>query len=608
MLAYTLSPNPDFAHTFDVQLEIELTNVTPIVELVMPTWIAGSYLIREFSRHIHQLRAFDQQKQALRLEKISKNRWQLHNPDGKNQLILQYQFFAHDLSVRGSWLEDDRIFLNPANFCIYPEGQPNSPVHLNIAALLRDDWTACTTLKKLSAGKYQAQSVNDFIERPIAIAKHQIFDFNVNGIAHRLAISSTHAIAPEIAAKIACDTQKICQTQHDFFQAQTPTWQQSKQYLFLLHIEPEQYGGLEHLDCTALLAPPSMLPKLGEVEAHEGYLDLLGLISHEYFHTWNVKSIRPAAFCPPERELEGYSRLLWAFEGITAYYDDLLVLRAGLATRAQYLQRFAKSLSRLKQAPADKIQTLEEASFDTWIKFYRPHENAPNVHLNYYLKGALAATYLDLTIRARSQHQQSLDDFMRHLAQRAAQNPTWQMAEKEWENLATKFFNFSLSDCFDKILRSTESWDWRELLSTQALQILWRAPKNSDDLGEFLGSTELKQETAPAFSGLKLAARAEGGGLRVEQVLAASPAQVAGLAVGDILLALDGEKLNTREQFFQLLSEDRMQSLHFFRRSRLLQAHIRASTASATAACLRDLPNQHHLTNPPAWPLALPTS
>jgi predicted metalloprotease with PDZ domain len=366
--------------------------------------------------------------------------------------------------------------------------------------------------------------------------------------------------------RLARDLTQICEYQIQFFATPAPF----KEYLFLTLAVGDGYGGLEHRSSTALICNRSDLPLPHETEIKAGYRQFLGLCSHEYFHSWNVKRIKPAAYAPYDLRKENYSRLLWAFEGITSYYDDLTLLRAGLITQEAYLELLSQTITQVERGHGRQVQNLEDASFDAWIKYYRQDENSPNALVSYYTKGALFALCLDLTIRRDTQGKQSLDDVMRALwLEYGIQFDTQQrgVAESEWEALAQRVTGLDLRDLFDLGLRSTARLPLAELLVDVA-GIEWqqRAAVATGDKGGWLEAVK-----APKCS-LGVRISADAAGVKLSHVLADGAAQRAGLAAGDILLSWNGLRLSigNYEQFLSAALPEERVMLHAFRRDELM--------------------------------------
>ncbi|MDP3172396.1 MAG: peptidase M61, partial [Polaromonas sp.] len=391
------------AHLFRVTLTIPRPDA--LQRLSLPVWIPGSYLVREFSKNLQGLRA----RQAARalpagqLRQLDKCSWEVCcNPD--KPLQLMYEVYANDNSVRTACLDVRRGFFNNSSLCLRVDGQTGAPQRLEIAASgAPAGWSVATGLAALKIdkqgfGSYCAADYDELADCPVEMGPFWSGNFSACGVPHRFVVAGA---APGFdGPRLLADTKKICETQIRFWHGKRkPPY---KSYLFLLNAVDDGYGGLEHRNSTALICNRKDLPRLGEAKLPEGYTTLRGLISHEYFHTWNVKRLRPAEFASYNYGAENYTHLLWFFEGFTSYYDDLMLRRAGLLDDAAYLRLLNKTINQVMQTPGRLVQSVAQASFDAWVKYYRQDENTPNATVSYYTKGALVALCFDLGLRSES--------------------------------------------------------------------------------------------------------------------------------------------------------------------------------------------------------------
>ena len=408
---YLVEASSIHAHLFSITLTIAEPAAAQRVSL--PVWIPGSYLVREFSKNLQHLTA-QQGRTKLTTVQLDKCSWQIDCKPRK-PLVLRYQIYAHDNSVRTAWLDAERGFFNGTSVCLKVEGQEKSLHLLEVMeAAKTKGWSVATGLKvekinKQGYGTYSAASYDELVDCPVELGKFWSGTFMARGVPHRFVVAG--ALPGFDGAKLLADTQKICEEEMRF-------WHGNKKppftsYLFMLNAVDDGYGGLEHRNSTALICNRKDLPREGEPKVSEGYTTLRGLISHEYFHTWNVKRLRPAEFANYDYTQENYTELLWFFEGFTSYYDDLLLRRAGLLDNAGYLKLLNKTINQVMQTPGTQVQSVAQASFDAWVKYYRHDENTPNATVSYYTKGALVALCFDLTLR-REGHT-TLDDVMRRL-------------------------------------------------------------------------------------------------------------------------------------------------------------------------------------------------
>ena len=416
MIRYTIDASATSSHSFGVDLVVP----RPAAEqrLSLPVWIPGSYLVREFARHLSGLLA-EQGGRAVPLRQVDKASWVAHCA-GEADLVLRYRVYAFDISVRAAFLDADRGFFNGTGVCLRVEGREYEPHALRLAGLPAD-WDVATTLAVDSGGATHGFAAPDYdalVDHPVELGRFWRGRFDAAGVPHELVVA--HALPDFDGAALLADTKRICETEIAFWHGPEgkPPFDR---YLFLLNAVDEGRGGLEHRASTALVAPRRDLPRrappgaasAAKAEASDGQVDLLGLMAHEYFHAWNVKRLKPRDFAPLDYTRENYTELLWFFEGFTSYYDDLLVMRSGLIEPARYLRLLAKTMSAVAATPGRAVQSVAASSFDAWVKYYRADENTPNATVSYYAKGSLVALAFDLTLRCEGRG--SLDDVMRRL-------------------------------------------------------------------------------------------------------------------------------------------------------------------------------------------------
>ena len=411
------------AHLF----EVTLTVAQPALEqrVSLPVWISGSYLVREFSKNLQNLLAH-QGRSKLAITQLDKCTWQVACKPGK-PLVLSYQIYAHDNSVRTAWLDAERGFFNGTSVCLKVHGQEAVQAALEIVQpSSKPAWALATglppqTVNKRGFGTYLASNYDELVDCPVELGDFWSGCFTACGVVHRFVVAG--ALPSFDGAKLLADTQKICEQEICFWHGKPPLKNKIPfgSYLFMLNAVDDSYGGLEHRNSTALICNRKDLPRVGDAKVSDGYTTLRGLISHEYFHTWNVKRLRPFEFAAYDYTQENYTELLWFFEGFTSYYDDLLLRRAGLLDNAGYLKLLNKTINQVMQTPGTRVQSVAEASFDAWVKYYRPDENTPNATVSYYSKGSLVALCLDLTLRVEGHT--TLDHVMRGLWQRCKAGP-----------------------------------------------------------------------------------------------------------------------------------------------------------------------------------------
>lgn len=522
-IRYTIQPCNPYAHLFEVRLEIDAPAPDGQV-FQLPAWIPGSYMIRDFARNIIAVSARSN-GQPVTVEKIDKHTWKCAPAAGP--LTLHYEVYAWDLSVRTAHLDQTHAFYNGTSVFLLPRGYETAPCLVDIQPPAGEaylDWRVATALKTESAplygfGQYRAANYDELIDSPVEMGAFTLAQFTACGVPHDVVITGRQRADLE---RLTRDMKTICEHHIRFFGEPAPF----DRYVFLVMAVGQGYGGLEHRASTALLCSRDDLPLAHETEARESYRNFLGLVSHEYFHSWNVKRIKPEAFLPYDLFNENYTRQLWAFEGITSYYDDLGLVRSGLLTTGQYLEGLAKTITRVMQGPGRLKQSVAESSFDAWIKFYKADENTPNAVVNYYTKGTLIALALDLTLRTRTQGQHSLDDVMRALWTRHGQ-PLVGVPEGAIESLAAEISGLDLAPFFQEALYGTTDLPLTTLFAAVGVRL------HQPDAGQ----------PAKSALGVALAAGAEA---KVQHAYSDGSAQRAGLSAGDEILAIDGMRVNSK--------------------------------------------------------------
>ena len=498
------------AHRYRVSLSVPGPAQAQILRL--PVWIPGSYLVREFARHWSAPTA-TQAGRPVQIEALDKHTWVAHC-EGEETLEVSVTVVAHDPSVRTAWLDSERGFFNGTSLFLMVEGRTQEPQHLLLNGLPRT-WCVATAMTAIAVdargqGRYAAQDYDELVDHPFELGDFWRGQFVAAGVPHELVVSGARQNFD--GERLLADARRICQTQIAFWHGRGKP--PHKRYVFLLNVVGEGHGGLEHRASTALICGRHQLPREGESAQSDAYTDLLGLISHEYFHTWNVKRLRPAEFARYDYGRENNTRLLWFFEGFTSYYDDLMLLRSGRVDANEYLRCLGKSINATLSMPGRRTSSVAQASFDAWIKFYRPDESSPNTTVSYYSKGALVALALDL--RLRLEGKEGLDAVMRRLWQTSRGGP---IDETAIADALAKVGGRSYASELSAWVHGTEDLPLREFL--QAAGVRWQhgAP------------------TVPQRLGVRFAEPS--GHLRITHVLDGGVAQAAGLAAGDEWLALD---------------------------------------------------------------------
>lgn len=517
-LHYRIEIGDLHAHLFRVTLTI--AKPAALQQVSLPVWIPGSYLVREFSKNLQRLQARQGARTPISVpvEQLDKCSWQISCSPAK-ALVLSYEVYANDNSVRTAWLDANRGFFNGTSMCLKVQGQETSPHVLELPAPRSiTGWSVATglTAQKISKqgfGSYVAADYDELVDCPVEMSPFWSGSFSARGVPHRFVV--TGAAASFDGDRLLADTKKICETEIRFWHDnKKPPY---KNYLFMLNAVDDGYGGLEHRNSTALICKRQDLPRLGEAKAPEGYTTLQGLISHEYFHTWNVKRLRPAEFESYRYERENHTELLWFFEGFTSYYDDLLLRRAGLVDNAAYLKLLTKTVNQVLQTPGRRLQSVAEASFDAWVKYYRQDENTPNATVSYYTKGALVALCFDLTLRAegRAADGATLDDVMRALWLRCKAGP---MRELDVAEALEAAGQRSFSPELARWVHGLDELPLKELLQQQGVAVLEEPAQLAQRLGLRVSETR---------------------GVQIKTVLRGGVAEQAGFAAGDEWLGLE---------------------------------------------------------------------
>ena len=529
----------------------------PTQVLSLPTWIPGSYLIREFSKHIESVRAYDEEGRLLEIQKFEKNKWRLFNTD--HELItVEYDVYAYDLSVRGAYVDQTRLYVNPACACLGLEGQEDKAVEVEL--FLPDElkhFQLATGMasKSLVKGRFTLKAKNyaELIDAPFELAEQTRFGFEANGIPHEFVVSGKHAMN---AARMQQDIEKICATEISMF-GSAPF----SNYTFMTMATANSYGGLEHPNSTSLISPREDLPKVNEPEEpSEDYQRFLGLCSHEYFHSWLVKFIRPENFVNYDLNKEGYTSLLWIFEGFTSYYDDLILLRSGVISQASYIKLLKTQIDRYLQNPGRFVQSVSESSFDAWVKFYRQDENSNNAGTSYYNKGCLVALCLDLGLRLRGS---SLDALMRKLYENAQKGI--QVHERTIVELCNELTGDNWIEQINHLINTTDELPLDQLFP------------------EFGLSYSLKNDKSLPL-GLKLVEKPEG--VLVQSARRDGAAAQAGLSAHDVIIAIDGLKA-TMKLVEKYAKQEGSYSILAFRRDELMSFDVKAAGSELTEVELK---------------------
>ena len=500
-------PNPQ-NHLFEVTLNLEDYSLSTL-DLKMPVWTPGSYLVREYAKQLQDFSATSDDK-ALTWRKIAKNHWQV-DTDGISKITVKYRIFANELTVRTNHLDATHGYFNGAAiFFRIPEFDKQA---IRVTIQTPPQWQVTTTLPvaKEQKNTFVAADFDTLVDSPFEIGPHQLHDFEVRGKPHQLAIYGKGNVKVEPLIE---DIKKIIEVEADMFEGLP-----YEKYLFLLHLSAQSFGGLEHKDSCSLI-----YRRFGFSD-RDKYERFMQLVAHEFFHLWNVKRIRPKELEVFDYDRENYTPSLWFCEGTTSYYDLLIPLRAGIYDVKTYLNNLSKEITRHQTTPGRKVQPVSESSFDAWIKLYRQDANSPNSQISYYLKGEMVTLLLDLLIRSRHQNQRSLDDVMLKLWQKFGKDEIGYTAE-ELKQIIESVAETDLTEFFQRYVHGIEELPFNEYLEPFGLKL-------SED------------KSSEPFLGIKVVSNS--GKESIKFVEYASPAQIAGIDAGDELLAIDGIKVTGKQ-------------------------------------------------------------
>lgn len=590
MLHYHLQPFSLTRHLWQTELRFTEQDAR-VFTLSLPNWLPGSYMIRDFARHIVHIEA-ECRNQPAELMQVNKNTWQ---GSGAGEWIIRYQVYAFDVSVRGAFLDTERGFFDGVCVFLRHNQRAEESCRVTIGGL-PEHWDVATAMSRVDdAGKYafQASGYRELIDYPCAMGQLLRLPFQAAGIDHEIVIGGYFADFDQ--ARLVDDIRRICTAELALF-ADAPM--PFTHYTFLLLVGNHLYGGLEHISSSSLMADRHALPQPG-CTADEAYIGLLGLFSHEYFHAWNVKSVKPVAVAESDLNHEAYTRLLWAFEGITSYYDDLFLVRSGVIRAEQYLNLLARTATRVRQGAGRLVQSLADSSFTAWTKYYRQNENSPNATVSYYQQGALVALYLDMLIRRETQGQKSLDDVMRALY-RDWQQRHQGLADGEWLALAEAATGLDLQAFQRELIDTAADVPLAEALQQGGVTLQWRALARSHG-GACVAEWPAVADRPVTDFGARLNQAAPG--MTLTQVFHSGSAEQAGLCAGDQLIALNHEIISDFAGQWARLAVGSTVTLHLIRDGLLLQRSLVVQAAVADTALLRIDDRhalQHWLTAPAA--------
>ncbi|MCO6514923.1 MAG: M61 family metallopeptidase [Snodgrassella sp.] len=570
MLNYHLQPHSLTQHLWHVRLRFtQLDNQD--FSLSLPNWLPGSYMIRDFARHIVTLSA-SCNNTPVAAEQVNKNTWVCNGQAGNWE--ISYLVYAFDTSVRGAFLSTERGFFDGACLFLRHNQRQQEVCQLSITGL-PENWDIATTMPATSKTQvYQASNYRALIDYPVEMGHLLRLPFTAGGIEHEIIISGH--FSPFDQQRLIDDVARICACEIAMFAAPTPF----ERYSFLLFVGNGIYGGLEHRSSSALMADRHDLPQT-DGKNSDAYITLLGLFSHEYFHAWNVKSIIPSAFASSELNTEAYTRLLWAFEGITSYYDDWFLVRSGVITPAQYLHLLAKTITRVQQGAGRLKQSLADSSFTAWTKYYKQNENSANAIVSYYQKGALAAMCLDHYIRQQTGQQKNLDDIMRALYHDWRERGMG-LAENEWLEIAQQATGIDLTEVYQQYIITTADLPLAEQLQQAGVQLHWAA------LPRQHGGAYVEHIPASEQACADLGARFQSAafGISLQQVFNQGSAENAGMCAGDQFIALNDEIITDFDKQWARVHVGETVRIHFIRDGLLQQTTLLAQAAITDTALL----------------------
>lgn len=516
-LAYQIAMSQPQTHIFEAIFVVSNWE-REVLDVKMPVWTPGSYLVREYAKQLQNFEAVDSQGKKLTTTKIAKNHWQIQT-NNTPEIAIGYRIFANELTVRTNHLDATHGYFNPAALCLYIPGYEHCPIEIEIAPP-HADWQITTPLPKISHNTFLASDFDTLVDSPFEIGCQRIYDFTVLDKPHQLVVWGEGNLEPQ---KAIADIQKIVEVEAKIFGGLP-----YENYIFLLHLSPSGGGGLEHKNSCSLLYPRF------NFQGQDKHNRFMQLVAHEFFHLWNVKRIRPAALEKFDYDRENYTPSLWFSEGTTSYYDLLIPRRAGIYDENEFLVELSKEITRFLTTPGRSIQPLSESSFDAWIKLYRPDANSSNSQISYYLKGEMVTLLLDLLIRDRTNGAKSFDDVLVAMWEQFGKTEIG-FSETQLKNILETIADRDLTEFYDRYIHGVEELPFNDYLNPFGLE-LQPAEANTPYLG--------------------LTVKHEHGREVIKSVVSNSPAQLAGIDPGNELLAIEGfkitaDKLNDRLKLYR---------------------------------------------------------
>jgi predicted metalloprotease with PDZ domain len=511
-IQYSLRMTKPQNHYFEVEMEISEFKAGDLT-VKMPVWAPGSYLVREFSKNVNLVRAFDEKGGALKVGKTSKNAWKVTTGKAK-KVLVQYEVYAFELSVRTSFLDLTHGFVSSSGVFCYLDGHKDKAGTVTVYP--HADFKVITTpLEKVSeqtsgekSETFQFPNYDVLVDSPFEIGNQQVFDFTVADTKHKVAIFGSGNFDVD---ELKVDMARIIKSENEVFAGKNP----NKNYTFIIHNVVNGQGGLEHANSCVL--------SVNRWTYGSAYKDFLSLVAHEYFHLWNVKRIRPIQLGPFNYDEENYTSLLWVMEGFTSYYDELLLVRAGYYTKEEYIRKLQGTLNYVEGSVGSRVQPVAHSSYDAWIKGYRPNENSANTGMTYYSRGAILAAYLDAVIIDKFNGTKCLDHFMQYLYEEFYIKKNRGFTEIEFQDALEKFLGQDMDYFFDKYVSGTEIPNYKEVFGKIGMDVTY---------------------TGKAVTSFGASLSQEGGTCIVKGIRAGSAAETAGLSVGDEIIGVDGMRVD----------------------------------------------------------------
>lgn len=541
---YNLRMTKPQNHYFEMEMQISEFKPGDLT-VKLPVWAPGSYLVREFSKNVNLVRAYDEKGAELKVGKTSKNAWKISAGKAK-KVSIQYEVYAFELSVRTSFLDLTHGFVSNSGVFCYLDGHKDKPGTVTVYPY-KDFKTITTPLEKTSSQSgeersetFQFPNFDVLVDSPFEIGNQEVFDFTVDGTKHTVAMYGSGNYDVD---ELKSDMAHIVKAENNVFGGKNP----NTNYTFIVHNVVNGQGGLEHANSCVL--------SVNRWTYGNAYKDFLSLVAHEYFHLWNVKRIRPIQLGPFNYDEECYTSLLWVMEGFTSYYDELLLVRAGYYTKDEYLRKLQGTLNYVEGSVGSRVQPVAHSSYDAWIKGYRPNENSANTTMTYYSRGAVLGAYLDAIIIDKFDGTKCLDHFMQYLFDEFYTKKNRGFTEQEFQDALEKFLGQDMDYFFDKYVNGTEIPNYNEVFSKIGLGVSY---------------------TGKAVTSFGASLSQEGGNCMVKSVRAGSAAETAGLSVGDEVISVDNIRVDNSalESYMSALGEGETCKLLIAREEQVMELNF----------------------------------